>query len=73
LIKVILSIYEIKALVSKLVVRENRGREKEKAMEVKRASKMANITTKMAKLSRTICVKDAARDLVKGQEHQCQG
>jgi hypothetical protein len=24
-------------------------------------------------ISRTICVKDAARDLVKGQEHQCQG
>jgi len=33
LIKVILSIYEIKALVSKLVVRENRGRGKEKAKE----------------------------------------
>jgi hypothetical protein len=41
--------------------------------KAKRLSKMANITTKMAKLSRTICVKDAARDLVKGQERQCQG
>ena len=39
----------------------------------KRQSKTANITTKMAKLSRIICVKDAARDLVKGQERQCQG
>jgi hypothetical protein len=40
--------------------------------KAKRQSKTGNITTKMEKLFRIIYVKEAARDLVKGQECQCQ-
>jgi hypothetical protein len=33
---------------------------------------MANIAIKMAKQSKTIYAKNAAKDSVKGQERQCQ-